>query len=228
MTLALKLDHRVKVLLGVILMVAIAAGGWFLGVQPSLAGAFDSLAQQSDVRQQNDALQAKLVALEEAQAELPALETQLAGLNASVPATDAQSALLESIDELAGAAGVTVSRVSVETPLPYGAPGAVVDGAEQAAPVDPALVPYTDARITPDNLVAVPVTVEVTGSLDDALRFLSGVQSGPRLFLVNKVASVADSVNGGAGDAVTATLTGYVYVLLAPEAAAPVVVEPAA
>lgn len=225
----LTLDHRIKVLLGVILMVALAAGGWFLGVQPPLTGAFDSLAQQADVRQQNDALRAKLSALEAAQADLPALQDQLAGLNASVPATDAQAALLASIDSLAGSAGVTVSRVAVETAQPYGTPGAAVEGSAEAAPVDPALVPYTDARITPENLVAVPVTVEVSGSLDSALSFLAGVQSGPRLFLVTKVSSVADSVNGGAGDAVTATITGYVYVLLAPgTTAAPAAESPTA
>ncbi|MCU1437694.1 MAG: hypothetical protein JWP66_781 [Naasia sp.] len=218
MTLAL--DHRVKVLLGALVMIALLAGGWFLGVQPALAAAFDATGQQSEVRTQNEALGAKLAALEAAQADLPELEKRLATLDASVPAGDAQAALLDSIDGLAAAAGVTVSRVAVEAALPYSAPGAAADETEDTAPAAATLMPHTDARITADNLVAMPVTVEVTGSLDAALGFLDGVQSGPRLFLVNKVSSVADSANGGSGDAVTATVAGYVYVLLAAAPAA--------
>jgi Tfp pilus assembly protein PilO len=225
----LTLDHRIKVLIAVLLMLVLAAGGWLLGVQPAVTAALDAATQETAVRTQNDAARATLAELEKAQSTLPALKKQLVVLDASVPATPGGSELLDSIDALADARGVTVQRIAIDAAVPYLPPtpaDAAVDPetgeAVAGPPADPALVPTTDPRITSDGFVVVPVALDVTGTLTHVLQFVHGVQNGPRLFLVNKFSSVTDE----GSSSVKATMSGFVYVLLdgvdaAAQAAAP-------
>lgn len=221
MTLAL--DHRTKVVIALVVMLALAAGGWLVGVQPALGAALAAAAQEADVRVQNDAARTQLAQLEEADKKLPALQQQLEGLEQSIPATPSTSTLLADLNALAGSTGVNVDRFTVDSATPYTAPGTDATGAPAAdaaaAPAagsaaDPALVPLVDPRITATNFVVVPVSVDVSGSFDGVLGFLSGVQSGHRLFLVNRISSVSDADNGGDANTVKATVAGFVYVLL--------------
>jgi Tfp pilus assembly protein PilO len=215
------LDHRTKVLIAVVLMLALAAGGWLIGVQPALGAAFAAAAQEADVRVQNDAARTQLAQLQEADKNLPALQQQLDGLEESIPATPNTSALLADLDDLAASTGVTVDRFTVDSSTPYTAPGTDATGAataDAAAPaVDPALVPLIDPRITGGNFVVVPVTVDVSGKFDGVLGFLAGVQSGDRLFLVNRLSSVSEADSGGDANTVKSTIAGFVYVLLDEE-----------
>jgi Tfp pilus assembly protein PilO len=214
----LTLDHRTKVLIAVVVMVALAAGGWLLGAQPALASAFDALEQRVAVEAQNEASRAELARLEAASKDLPALQDRLAELEASVPAGTDTSELVAGLDGAAASAGVRVDRIAVDAATPYTAPAgdpAATGGeatATDAPEVDPAVVPFSDARITGSNFVVVPVSVDVSGSLDGVLAFVKSVQTGPRLILVNRMTSVADAEGGGAD--VTATVAGTVYVLL--------------
>jgi Tfp pilus assembly protein PilO len=223
MSTTISLGHQLKVLITVVLMIAVVAGGWMLGVQPALAASFAANDARTEVRSQNDAIRAELAALQAAEAELPTLEADLAKLNASIPLTDDSSALLDGIHDLADAAGVVVDGITLEDPQPYAPPvaaapaAAPVEGEAGTTPVTTApavdpLQPTSDPRITPANFVLVPVSVSVSGSLDDVLDFVHGVQAGPRLFLVNKLASAADAE--GDGSKVAATVGGFVYALL--------------
>jgi Tfp pilus assembly protein PilO len=217
----ISLGHQLKVLVTVVLMIAVVAGGWMLGVQPALASAFAADEARADVQSQNEAIRAELVALQAAEAELPALEADLTTLNASIPFTDDSSALIDGIHELARDADVVVDGITLEDPQPYAPPQAAAPAAETTADpagetagetsVDP-LQPATDPRITPANFVLVPVSVAVSGSFGDVLDFVRGVQTGPRLFLVNKLTSATDAE--GNGSKVTANVGGFVYVLL--------------
>jgi Tfp pilus assembly protein PilO len=212
----ISLGHQLKVLITMVLMVAVVAGGWTLGVQPALASAFAAESARTDVRSQNDAIRAEVAALQVAQAELPALEADLATLNVSIPVTDDSSALIDGIHDLARAADVVVDGITLEGPQPYAPPqaAATTDAAGETAvetTVDP-LQPTTDSRITPANFVLVPVTVAVSGSFGDVLDFVRGVQTGPRLFLVNKLSSATDAE--GDGSKVSASVGGFVYALL--------------
>lgn len=225
----LTLDHRAKVLIVVVLMLALAGGGWLLGIQPALAAAFSAVEQESGVRLQNDAARAQLGRLAAADKNLPALRTQLGGLDASIPGTTDTAALITGINAIAAASGVTVDRIAVDISTPYSAPGEKPAAGTPAAgtpaagtlAADKSVLPTTDPRITAANFVVVPVSVDVAGALDGALAFVGGVQSGPRLFLVNRVATVSDAAAGGHGTAVKTTVSGYVYVLL-PQKGAPV------
>jgi Tfp pilus assembly protein PilO len=228
----LTIGHQMKVAILVVAMIAVVAGGWLLGIQPSLDAAAAAGVQREAVHSQNDGIRAEIAALQAAQEELPQLEKRLRGLNASIPATDDSSALLDSLHDLAAKAGVTVDGVTFEEAQPYAAPvppeaapteaaaeGATTEPVPVEAPVDP-LLPLSDPSITADNFVLVPLSVAVSGSFGDVLRFVDGVQSGPRLFLVNKFTSSSEAATGG-GSSVKATVGGYVFVLLGQGAETP-------
>jgi Tfp pilus assembly protein PilO len=232
----LTIGHQMKVAITVVAMIAVVAGGWLLGIQPSLDAASAAGAQRDAVYGQNDAIRAEIAALQTAQEDLPDLEDRLRVLNASVPTTNDSSALIDSLHQLAARAGVRVDGVTFEDGQPYAAPlppeaAPVEPAAEGAAaetvpvevpvevPVDP-LMPLTDPSITAENFVLVPLTVAVSGSFGDVLRFVDGVQSGPRLFLVNKFTSSSEAATGG-GSSVKATVGGFVFVLLGEGTDAP-------
>jgi Tfp pilus assembly protein PilO len=217
----ISLGHQLKVLITVVLMIAVVAGGWLLAVQPALASAVAADDTRTDVRSQNDAMRAEVAALQAAEANLPALQKDVAKLNASIPTTDDSSALIHGINDLARNADVVVDGITLEDPQPYAPPQAAAPAVE--APADETatagteatvdlLQPASDPRITPANFVLVPVTVAVSGSFGDVLDFVHGVQTGPRLFLVNKLTTAADAE--GNGSKVSANVGGFVYVLL--------------
>jgi Tfp pilus assembly protein PilO len=227
----LTIGHQMKVAILVVAMIAVVAGGWLLGIQPSLDAAAAASVQRDAVHSQNDGIRAEIAALQTAEEELPQLEERLRGLNASIPHTDDSSALLDSLHDLAAKAGVTVDGVTFEEAQPYTAPvppeaapvEPAAEGAAEPAPAEaPAhpLLPLSDPGITAENFVLVPLSVAVSGSFGDVLRFVDGVQSGPRLFLVNKITTSSEAATGG-GSSVTATVGGYVFVLLGEGTDAP-------
>jgi Tfp pilus assembly protein PilO len=220
----ISMGHQLKVLITVVLMVAVVSGGWLLAIQPALDSASAAETSRQHVRAQNDAMLAQLTVLEAAHGDLPALQEELGRLTASIPYTDDSSALLQSIEELARKAGVVVDGVTLADAQPYAAPQPVEAGSAAAATVESAdivpgvteppnpLMPATDERITPANFVLVPVTVAVSGSFNEVLDFVEGVQTGSRLFLVHQLSSSADAE--GDGSTVKASVGGYVYALL--------------
>jgi hypothetical protein len=78
----------------------------------------------------------------------------------------------------------------------------------------------TNALITPDNFVAIPVSVAVSGANANIMSFVEGVQTGDRLFLVTSLKLDQDKAPADTTSktqpAVTfkATISGLVYVLL--------------
>lgn len=221
----LMIGHQLKVTITVVAMVAVVGGGWLLGIQPSLDAASAASLQRDAVLGQNEGIRAEIAALQTAQEELPQLEDRLRVLNASVPRTNDSSALLDSLHDLAARAGVRVDGVTFEEAQPYAAPvppeaapvepaaeGAAAESVPVEVPADP-LMPLIDPSITAENFVLVPLSVAVSGSFGDVLRFVEGVQSGPRLFLVNKFTSSSEAATGN-GSTVKATVGGYVFVLL--------------
>lgn len=72
--------------------------------------------------------------------------------------------------------------------------------------------PVSNPLITASNFVAQPVTVTVSGSYAAVLRYLQGLQTGARLFLVDSIA-ISSSANSTAGT-VQAQIGGLVYSLV--------------
>jgi hypothetical protein len=219
-------------LFNIIAIVAIGAtivGGWFLGVDPQLTAARASAEQRDAVSAENDATRAVVKQLIEDEAALPKFRSELAFLQRSIPTTADTSAFIDNLNGLATTAGVTVSAITVSDAQPYIAPiatvapvvtpteGADTDGdtAEPAAPpVNPLAPPAaTSPLVTSADFVLVPITIETKGSAPAVLNFLSGLQSGERLFLVTAYTSTVGTELAEQG-IVTGTTTGYIYALL--------------
>lgn len=225
--------NRLNMLLAVVAMVVVALAGFFLGVQPHLAQAASDRTDQVSVDATNRTTAAELARLKDRAKSLPKLKAELAALTASVPSSASMSSFYGAVDKVAATAGVKVSAITTSDAVAYAAPAAATD-AEAAttddattdptddATTDPtagaaaeATTPLTDPAISAENFSAIPVSVSVDGSFDQALSFVGGLQDGARLFLVTTVSSSAsqDSTDQAATAATTWTFGGYVYVL---------------
>ncbi|TSD10411.1 hypothetical protein [Curtobacterium sp. KBS0715] len=219
--------NRLNMLLAVVAMVVVALAGFFLGVQPHLAQAASDRTDQVTVDATNRTTAAELARLKERAESLPKLKAELAALTASVPSSASMSSFYGAVDSVAAKAGVKVSAITTSDAIAYTAPAAATDAAAEATDgataepttgaTDEATAPLTDPAISAANFSAIPVSVSVDGSFDQALSFVGGMQDGARLFLVTTVSSSVsqDSTDPAAAAATTWTFGGYVYVLTA-------------
>lgn len=222
--------NRLNMLIAVVAMVVVALAGFFLGVQPQLAQAANDRVEQTSVDATNRTTAAELARLKERAKSLPALKAELAKLTASVPSSANMSSFYGAVDGVAASSGVKVSAITTSDAVAYTAPvsaGTATDAeatddptadatpTATAAPSAAATTPLTDPAISSKNFSAIPVSVSVDGSFDQALAFVGGLQEGARLFLVNTVSSSAtqDSTDQAAAASTTWTFGGYVYVL---------------
>jgi Tfp pilus assembly protein PilO len=207
-------------------MVVLVAGGWFLGIQPQLtaAAAADQSRVTTDATNATD--QSLLAALKKDYSDLAPLKTRLATLEQSVPSKANMSSFVSELNSLAGANAITVNTITVADATPYTPPVAPAPAPSSSASPSPSPSPsatatapvaptgpvappqVTNPSITAANFVAIPVTLSISGTYSKVLEFVSGLQSGPRLFLVNALST--DTKNGS----VDATVGGLVYVLL--------------
>ena len=219
--------NRLNMLIAVVAMVVVALAGFFLGVQPQLAQAANDRVEQTSVDATNRVTAAELARLRDRAKSLPALKAELAKLTASVPSGANMSSFYGAVDGVAASSGVKVSAITTSDAVAYTAPVAADTDAdaEEATPettatatgepTAAATTPLTDPAISAKNFSAIPVSVSVDGSFDQALAFVGGLQDGARLFLVNTVSSSAaqDSTDQTAAPSTTWTFGGYVYVL---------------
>jgi Tfp pilus assembly protein PilO len=143
-------------------------------------------------------------------------------LQRSVPLDAGVSEFIDDLNNLAVASGVTVSNLTVDPAQQYVAPESAAaaapaddpaEPADDAAAADPLAPPeVTNPLVTSANFILIPISIDTTGSYAQVVDFVSGLQNGPRLFLVNTFASASTSEEV-AGE-VTGSITGYIYVLL--------------
>ncbi|WP_282820010.1 hypothetical protein [Curtobacterium flaccumfaciens] len=225
--------NRLNMLLAVVAMVVVALAGFFLGVQPHLAQAASDRTDQVSVDATNRTTAAELARLKDRAKSLPAMKAELAELTTSVPSSANMSSFYGAVDGVAARAGVKVSAITTSDAVAYTAPAAASTAAgtedssasatdeatpePTAASTGAATAPVTDPAISAANFSAIPVSVSVDGSFDQALSFVGGMQDGARLFLVTTVSSSIsqDSTDPAAAAATTWTFGGYVYVLTA-------------
>jgi Tfp pilus assembly protein PilO len=213
--------------------VLVVVGGFFLGVQPQLSAAAASKAQKATAEQTNAGYRTELERLRKANETLSEKKAELAVLQGSIPSSLSIAPFYKELGAIATTSGVSITTLTMSDAVAYAPPVAAegtasssedtstnnataspspsADASASATPTTPAApAAVTNPLITGSNLSAVPVSVAVTGSLDQALAFTKGVQSGTRLFLVNQVGTAAAT---GSESGTTVTLSGYVYVL---------------
>ncbi|WP_298457765.1 hypothetical protein [uncultured Cellulomonas sp.] len=225
---------------------AMMAGGWFLAIGPRLAEAADTRTDAASVEERNLVLDAQLTALEQQDAELPALESELVTLQAQLPPDARLPALLDELSALADTHAVTLLAVTPGTPTAVApseaAPAAAV--ADGAASTEPAADATTDpvaeqtapattsttAAVSPiPGFVAVPVQLTALGATDDVLAFLEALQTTTtRLLLVTALTGTGqpDAEPAGGRPAtrtgdVEMRVDGLAYVLVDHLAVAP-------
>jgi Tfp pilus assembly protein PilO len=232
--------NRLNMMIAVVAMVVVAVGGFFLGVQPQLARAASDKDQQTSVDQTNTTNLGELDRLKKQSETLPSMKEQLAKLEKSMPSTASMSAFYDELNSVAGSTAVKVSSITTADAIAYTPPASVSDTSTGSATASPSATPSataaptaaatptipqaeTNPAITASNLSMIPVSVAVTGSFDQALAFVKGVQNGDRLFLVNAVSSTASAAasDGSSASGTTWTFGGYVYVLDTAATASP-------
>lgn len=195
-------QHRLVMIATILGMVVLLVVGALIVVQPQLAAAGVLDEQRAALEQQSAATRDRIAHLQEQGEDLPALEEQLDELRAAIPATLDSSAYIDALGRLADSTGVSVTSITVADGQAYAAPPPPADGAA----TQPGIV--TDARITSENFVVIPVSLGVSGSWSQVLRFLDGLQGGSRLFLVTNL-----SIGSAAGGEVLAQIGGFIYAL---------------
>ena len=217
-------QHRIISLASILVMLLIPVMGWFLVAQPQFDAAAAADSQRAALDAQNGASAALVAQLKSDSERLPELTDDLNKLRGSIPAGIDPSGYIDGLDALAQIAGVQISGLTVNEATAYVpavppvdpnavAPDATAgpDPVETDAPVAPASDPaiVTSPLITSENFVAIPVTIEIKGEWDPILRFVDGLQSNNRLFLVSKLQTTQDE----GGTSLTATIGGFIYAI---------------
>ena len=172
--------------------VLLAVVGWFLLIGPERAAAADLRAQTDGVEAQNASLETELAQLRQQAADLTETRAELADLRRRLPTEPALPTMIRQLEDAAEASGVTLVAVKPSDPAPL-ATG--LDPAE-AGPVAP-------------DLLAVPLTLEITGGYFQTTQFLSELEGMPRSLLIRDIALSVDQSSGG--DVIETTLQASVF-----------------
>ncbi|MCU1417004.1 MAG: hypothetical protein JWP32_1178 [Schumannella sp.] len=217
-------QHRIISLASILAMLLIPVIGWFLVAQPQLAAASQADEARIDTEAQIAASTQVVNQLKADSAKLPELNADLNDLRTSIPADADADGYIDGLDALAKLAHVQITGLTVAEAMQYIAavppvdPNAVAPDAN-AAP-DPSATPtpapvvetpgiITSPLIDSSNFVAIPVTVEVTGTGAQIMKFVQGLQSSPRLFLVT---SLGTTESASSSD-LTAKIGGFIWAI---------------
>lgn len=193
-------NNRLWIVGSAILTIAVLVMGWFLGVSPKLDEASNADQQRTQVEAQNVVHEQDVKTVKKQFEQLPALKGQLSIVRAAVPKDDDLSTFLGELHALEQANGVSLTTFTSADGRPY----------TPVKSTTASTVSTTNPLITPDNFVAIPVTLAVTGDQPSVMNFMQGLQNGDRLFLVTDFTLDQDKDDG----MYTASISGFVYVLL--------------
>lgn len=200
----------------VVVVIALLAGTWFIGVSPQIAAAAKSSAEVKNVQTLNAAHEQTLLDLEEQVKNLKTLRTDLAALRDVIPETTLQTPFIKQISDAAIASGALIEKVTFIDPSNYVSTGAT--DPEVAAAI---------ASVESNNFYVIPVEIEVSGTTDQVLGFLRNIQLTKRFYLVYE-ATMEQEDSDPTTDVVSITTYGQMFILTGAAAAseeAPTVVD---
>lgn len=199
------MNNKFWLLIAGVLGVGVLLMGWFLGVAPKLDEINAAESQRANVEMQNAAFEQTLAQLQEESKDIDKLRDELKALQVELPPGDALSNFLGQLHELEVASGVALSSFSASDGVPF------VPAAKTPAT---ALSPLVSAQ----NFIVLTINLKVEGTREQVLDFVSALQSGDRLFLVNSLNVVRGT---DAEENYTGSISGFVYVLVDPTAPPP-------
>lgn len=209
-------NNRIWFLGTVIVVAAIVALGWLLGISPKLAELTASEREVAAAEAVNADEYNKLLELKKEFENIDEVRDELKDLQISIPDTDGLSDFIRQINALAAQYGVTVKTINTDTATEFDLPenAVVLDKDGKPVPAPP----------LPKNFVRIPISIEIEGNPDAVFNFVHGLQTGERLFLATKFGLIVDeeepsTVKGAPPPALIAkvSLGGNLYVLVIPD-----------
>lgn len=214
------------VALGVLAVLAVMAGGWFLLVAPSRSEAEALRVQADEQAVANDRVRTQLQVLQAQADALPEQRARLAEVAARIPETPQLPALIRALTDAAEDGDVEFVSLVPGTPTPLAAPAPIaVTGSEEeaATPAAPPTTTATAASSTAGSLHAIPVTLNVVGGYYQVERYVAALEDLPRALRItgltlapgsNPVAAPQAGETVDDGRSLAAVITGTVF--LAP------------
>ena len=196
-------EYRLPLLMGVGAFV-VALLLWALLVSPENSKLSNLQAQETQLQSQQTQLQAKLSALQTEKQNLTGSCADLEKIATQIPSVqnptdvDAEESTFESqFNGLAGASGVTLSQFSGFAPASTTTPASTSSSTAGSA--------TGSAAGSTGDVTAVPTTLTVTGTYGQMMAFVNGLDSFPRLFVIQKFVlayGTAASTTSGSGNSV--------------------------
>ena len=196
---------KLRIALGVVVMVGVLALAWVFGVQPQLAQADQDAQSRTAYQQLTTVYQNRLQALQADKRNLPALQAQLSAAQAYIPTSPALGDFLTELNGLESQFGVHVTGYLASDPVP--ATGVPTTGSATSATTTTSTGTAASTPATV-SLYEIPVQVQVQGPYDKIVDFTGALEKGSRLFIGDKVSIGASPT--GAGFA--GTIAGVVFV----------------
>jgi Tfp pilus assembly protein PilO len=192
------------------LMVLVLAAGFLLLVQPKRSEAADLREQAAAQEATRASLERKLQELVAQQKGLPQAQAELAKLQKQIPPGPQLPSIVRALSEAADVNGVTIVTLSPSVPVDVQTTG----GAQTLTPSPTgAAASPTGAAATPAGTVLqrIPLNIEATGTYAELTRFLSGIESLQRPFLVEGVEVKPMDAADGADGTLRITLGASVF-----------------
>lgn len=206
---------RLMALGSVVLIVAVIAGSWFIGISPRLTETSQANTDRAAVEAQNRVQAATLASLKEQFVGMDDLRDELTEMRVAIPADANLPDLISQLNALATRNQVTVDSMLIGDPLPY--------ATVEIESMDPELAAALTS-VTAENFFIIPLEVTISGQYGNAMAFLNSVQLGGRLFLVHDLALLDGTMSNDA--VVNLRISGQVFVLLESSDVAVVPAEP--
>ncbi|MFP7762203.1 type 4a pilus biogenesis protein PilO [Marisediminicola sp. LYQ85] len=187
------MTERIWLIGASLLIVAIVALGWLLGISPQVTAADEARAEKEGVEQQNAAQEIALIQLRDQFENMDVLEDQLSELESQIPPRQDFDVFLDDIVGLASDAGVALTGFTASEALAYAS-----EAEGDAAPADP--------TVAATGTFTIPITISLEGSPQQILDFTAAVQESTRLTLVT-------NVTFSSGDGAAGTVTGHLFVV---------------
>lgn len=208
---------RLWIIIGVILVIAIAGGGYALGVAPALSSAQDSDEQIVQTEALNAVQQSELARLRTLATSAEQINADLSQVRTNIPTSHDTSVFAAELGAKAAAAGVQIEDISYVEPTfaGEGAPVPAAD-AEETEPVEGegtvATAPAAAPVAAPADLITIGITIGVSGEYAKVHAFLSSLQNELRILSIGRVS--LDSLDDPAiPNGASMEINGFVFVL---------------
>ncbi|TFB73666.1 hypothetical protein E3O06_07480 [Cryobacterium glaciale] len=211
---------------GLIWIAAVAAVvllGTLLGIVPKIEEANAASRELTTVEAQNAEHEVALATLKDEFAHLDELKDDLEELQVGIPLAADIPAFVAQLDAIAARHQVTLDQISISDGTGFVPIEPVVVAEEDAAAADTASTDTESTaaltmgpRLSPENYISVPISIEASGTSATVLDFLSGLQYGDRIIAI----STFFTDSGDAAETVTVSISAEIYVLVDPFAKA--------